>query len=58
MLDIITFSGLAKQIDKGTTEFLVKQEDLVGKHQEVWEHSIGDVCMLAFLGTKEEEEKV
>ena len=54
MLDLITFSGLAKQIDKGNTEFLVKQEDLDEKHQEVWEHSIVDVCMLAFLASKDE----
>lgn len=55
MFDMIAFSSIEKEMDKGNTEFTFKRETLGEKTQELFDKTIGEVCMMATMGKDEKE---
>ena len=58
LFDSIAYKQLKKQIDKGTTEFVVSPDKLDDKSMIMYNNEWGDICMLAYLAeTDKKEEK-
>ena len=58
LFDSIAYKQLKKQIDKGTTEFVVSPDKLDDKSINMYNNELGDICMLAYLAeTDKKEEK-
>lgn len=57
-LDIISFTALKSQIEKGNTEFVITPDKLDEKSKELYDHYIAQICALAaFSETDKKEEK-
>ncbi len=46
---MIAFSEVTKEIDKGNTEFVVSRENLDEKIVELFDKTIGEICMMATM---------
>ena len=58
LFNSIAFKQLQKQIEAGKTEFVVTPDKLDDKSMNMYNHELGDICMLAFLSeTDKKEEK-
>ena len=49
LFDIIAFSQIAKKIDKGNSEFVVSRENLQENAVELFDKTVGEVCMMATM---------
>jgi len=47
LLDMICFGILKKEVDKGTTEFVVTKDKLDDKSKELYDKTIPEICGLA-----------
>ena len=56
MLDMIGFGQLKKQIEKGKTEFVVTPDKLDEKSLEIYNHEIGEICLLAAFSESDKKE--
>ena len=59
LFDSIAFQQLNKEIEAGKTEFVVSPNVLDEKSMNMYNHELGDICMLAYLSEldKKEEKK-
>lgn len=46
---MIAFSQIAKEIDKGNSEFVVSREKLQENVVELFDKTVGEVCMMATM---------
>ncbi|MBR6141986.1 MAG: hypothetical protein IKQ37_09555 [Bacteroidaceae bacterium] len=49
LFDMIAFSQIAKEIDKGNSEFVVSREKLQENAVELFDKTVGEVCMMATM---------
>ena len=47
LFDMIGFSKIVEQMDKGKTEFVVNTDKLDDKSKELFNNEVGEICMLA-----------
>jgi hypothetical protein len=55
MFDMIAFSSIEKEMDKDNTEFTINRDELGEKTQELFDKTIGQVCMMATMGKDEKK---
>jgi len=55
MFDMIAFSSVEKRMNDGNTEFTINRDELGEKTQELFDKTIGQVCMMATMGKNEKE---
>lgn len=46
---MIAFSQIAKEIDKGNSEFVVSREKLQENAVELFDKTVGEVCMMVTM---------
>lgn len=49
LFDMIAFSQIAKEIDKGNSEFVISRENLQENAVELFDKTVGEVCMMATM---------
>lgn len=49
LFDMIAFSQIAKEIDKGNSEFVVSREKLQENAVELFDKTVGEICMMATM---------
>ena len=49
LFDTIGFQQLKKEVDAGKTEFVITQDKLDEKSQNIYNNELCEICILAFL---------
>ena len=57
LFDMIGFSKIVEQMDKGKTEFVVNTDKLDDKSKELFNNEVGEICMLAAFSETDNEKK-
>lgn len=57
LFDSIAFQHLNKKIEEGKTEFVVTPDKLDEKSMVMYDHELGDICMLAYLSEIDKKEE-
>lgn len=57
LFDMIAFSQLKKQVEKGKKEFTVTPDKLNKKATKLYNDEIGEICMLASFSETDKENK-
>ena len=58
MIQMIAFAGLERELDNGKTEFIVKQDELDEKLAELFDKTSDEICILAHLSQKSDEDNI
>ena len=57
LFDMIGFSKIVEQMDKGKTEFVVNTDKLDDKSKELFNNEVGEICMLAAFSETDNQKK-
>ena len=57
MMQLIAFTGIKKDVEKGKKEFVVKQEELDGHELELFDTFSDEILMIASVSGRKDEEK-
>ena len=55
LFDLISFGLLEKQLEKGKTEFVVTPNKLDDKSKDIYNNTIGEICLLAASSETDKE---
>lgn len=57
LVNILGFGILEKEVDAGTTEFVINRDNIEEKANEVFEHALSNLAVLAGIGKKDKEKE-